>query len=199
MSSRKSKTKSTTARSEESYETLVGEVQSLVEIVRQQAARSVNSVMTATYWFIGRRIVEEEQKGKRRANYGKQLIKGLSTDLTDRLGRGFGERNLRHMRAFYRSRPTLLDPPSDAFPNGEAPEIWQTLSAKLADSPSDDIWQTLSAGSPLEVVLLLARLFPLPWSSPRSTRLRSPTRRPSRPSSSAPGARSSSGAGTSSD
>lgn len=66
------------------------------------AARSVNALMTATYWEIGRRIVEVDQKGEERADYyGKEIIDRLAKDLTDKFGRGFGRRNLFQMRAFY--------------------------------------------------------------------------------------------------
>jgi predicted nuclease of restriction endonuclease-like (RecB) superfamily len=68
---------------------------------RQAAARNVNALMTASYWETGRRIVEAEQKGKRRAGYGEQLIERLSVDLTEQFGRGFSPRNLEQMRTFY--------------------------------------------------------------------------------------------------
>ena len=57
--------------------------------------------MVRAYWHIGRVIVEEEQKGKERAEYGKQVLKQLSQKLTKKHGRGFDESNLRHMRNFY--------------------------------------------------------------------------------------------------
>ena len=72
----------------------------LLQAARMQAARSVNALMTASYWEIGRSIVEAEQKGKRRAGYGEQLILRLSADLTKQFGRGFSERNLDQMRLF---------------------------------------------------------------------------------------------------
>ena len=59
--------------------------------------------MTATYWEIGRRIVEQELKGEARANYGEQLLELLAKDLTKQFGRGFGNINLWRMRAFYRA------------------------------------------------------------------------------------------------
>jgi hypothetical protein len=61
--------------------------------------------MTATYWEIGRRIVEFEQRGTERAAYGEALIERLSEDLTRRFGRGFSRQNLGQMRAFYRAWP----------------------------------------------------------------------------------------------
>ena len=77
----------------------------LLEGARQEAARSVNSLMTASYWEIGRRIVEAEQNGRRRAGYGEQLMERLSSDLTVRFGRGFGVNNLESMRRFFLAYP----------------------------------------------------------------------------------------------
>lgn len=93
--------------------------------------------MTATYWEIGHRIVEFEQGGQTRAEYGEQLLERLAQDLTARFGRGFGWRNLFQMRAFYLAWPDIL----------------QTLSAKSSGQvpPLD-----LSA---------IANRFPLPWSA----------------------------------
>ena len=61
--------------------------------------------MTASYWEIGRRIVEAEQQGKRRAGYGEQLMERLSSDLTRQFGRGFSRQNLQQMRSFFLTRP----------------------------------------------------------------------------------------------
>ena len=61
----------------------------LLETARRQASQSVNAILTATYWGVGRRIVEFEQGGQQRAEYGEQLMRQLSTDLTGRFGRGF--------------------------------------------------------------------------------------------------------------
>jgi predicted nuclease of restriction endonuclease-like (RecB) superfamily len=124
----------------------------LVEQAQRVVARSVNAGMTATYWEIGRRIFEEEQRGARRAGYGAQLLNGLAAKLSARFGRGFGARNLRLMRAFYVDRA----------------EIWQTVSAKLDGSKIADqdakIWSTPSARSPAHRIGELAVRFPLPWS-----------------------------------
>lgn len=73
----------------------------LVDSARTETVRSVNALMTATYWEIGRRIVEFEQGGEARAAYGAQLIKRLSKDLSLRYKRGFSAKNLRQMRLFY--------------------------------------------------------------------------------------------------
>ncbi|WP_174984683.1 PDDEXK nuclease domain-containing protein [Burkholderia lata] len=77
----------------------------LLEAARHAAARKVNALMTASYWEIGRRIVEAEQQGKRRAGYGEQLIERLANDLTGRFGRGFSRQNLQQMRSFFLTWP----------------------------------------------------------------------------------------------
>ena len=122
----------------------------LVDSARTETVRSVNALMTATYWEIGRRIVEFEQGGEARAAYGAQLIKRLSKDLSLRYKRGFSAKNLRQMRLFYLFFQHV--------------EIRQTVSGELtplgipqtpsAEFPSAKIWQTLSAKS-----------FPLPRST----------------------------------
>ena len=83
------------------YGAVLADVVRLIETARGAAARSVNAVMTATYWAIGRRIVEHEQGGAARAAYGEELLKSLAGDLTAKLGRGFSERNLEQMRRFF--------------------------------------------------------------------------------------------------
>jgi hypothetical protein len=87
--------------------------------------------LTTTYWLVGRRLVEFEQRGKERAVYGSELLKRLSGDLQSRFGRGFSERNLEQMRQFYLQweNPLTLSADSAA---GISPKISQTPSAKLS-------------------------------------------------------------------
>jgi len=142
------------------YDTILSEVIDLLESARHASARAVNVFMTATYWLIGRRIIEWEQAGKERAAYGEALINRLSADLTKRFGRGFSRQNLQKMRLIYR-----IYPPE---------KICQTLSGKL---PSEKC-QTLSGEfkelvrvgngkllmtSP-EIFEALSLAFPLSWS-----------------------------------
>ena len=87
------------------YAGIHGGIVELLDAARQAAARSVNALMTASYWEIGRRIVEAEQKGRRRAGYGEQLMARLSADLTARFGRGFSPDNLENMRRFFAAYP----------------------------------------------------------------------------------------------
>ena len=77
------------------YSALIKDLSGLLESARRAAARTVNAVMTATYWEIGRRIVEFEQGGEKRAEYGAELLKTLAADLTRRFGRGILHRQPR--------------------------------------------------------------------------------------------------------
>ncbi|WP_428228843.1 PDDEXK nuclease domain-containing protein [Flavobacterium sp.] len=77
------------------------QVAELLQNARQQVLRTVNSTMTITYFEIGRIIIEEEQNGKDRAEYGKQLLKDLSKQLTKEFGRGFSIDNLENMRKLF--------------------------------------------------------------------------------------------------
>lgn len=80
---------------------LFQQVVELLQNARQQVLRTVNSTMVYTYFEIGRIIVEEEQSGKDRAEYGKQILKGLSKQLTNEFGKGFSVDNLQNMRKLY--------------------------------------------------------------------------------------------------
>lgn len=80
---------------------LYDDIKLLLESARQKVLSTVNSTMTMTYFLIGKRIVEEDQNGEVRAEYGKELIKQLSIQLTSEFGKGFTHRNLELMRKFY--------------------------------------------------------------------------------------------------
>lgn len=120
----------------------------LLDAARQEAARKVNALMTASYWEIGRRIVQAEQKGKRRAGYGEQLMARLSKDLTAHFGRGFSPDNLENMRRFFLAYPlaTISETPSRNLDHPSPKRKSQTPSEKLTVSQ-------------------LAQIFILPWSA----------------------------------
>ena len=80
---------------------LFQQVVELLQNARHQVLRTVNSTMVCTYFEIGRMIVEEEQSGKDRAEYGKKILKGLSEELKKEFGKGFSTDNLENMRKFY--------------------------------------------------------------------------------------------------
>ena len=83
------------------YDGLLSGLSALLDQSRRSAARAANAVLAATYWEVGRCVVEFEQGGRERAGYGEELLKRLGADISKRLGRGFGWRNLFSMRAFY--------------------------------------------------------------------------------------------------
>ena len=85
----------------EGYNTLVSSIGTLLDEARKHVYSQINQILVKTYWEIGKRIVNYEQKGKQRAEYGGMLIRKLSEDLTKKHGKGFGERNLEQMRKFY--------------------------------------------------------------------------------------------------
>lgn len=84
---------------------LLGNLRQLIIDARRQALRAVDTVQIRTCWEIGHHIVEFEQNGQARAEYGKQLLTDLAQRLTQEFGKGFDSRNLRHMRAFYLTFP----------------------------------------------------------------------------------------------
>src|SRR5215216_2410502 len=90
------------------YDTMLDRVVRLIGEARRASARSVNAIMTGTYWLIGHHIVEFEQSGKYKAEYGDEVIDCLASDLTTRFGRGFTRSNLFHMRAFYAANPRIV-------------------------------------------------------------------------------------------
>jgi predicted nuclease of restriction endonuclease-like (RecB) superfamily len=85
------------------YQNLIFEIGEILSQGRKLAFQKVNSILTATYWQIGKQIVEFQQGGKRRAEYGEEIIKQLSIDLTKQFGKGFSVDNLENMRRFYLS------------------------------------------------------------------------------------------------
>ena len=87
------------------YEQLITQIGGLLQKGRQQAAQSVNTILVQTYWNIGQHIVEFEQKGNQRAEYGTQLFDRLSKDLSTAYGKGFGRSNLLYMRKLYQCFP----------------------------------------------------------------------------------------------
>jgi predicted nuclease of restriction endonuclease-like (RecB) superfamily len=84
---------------------LLTQIGKLIQDARGQAIRSVDAIQVRTYWEIGRHVVEFEQGGAERAEYGKGLLKEISGYLTREFGRGFDVRNLRYMRSFYKAYP----------------------------------------------------------------------------------------------
>ena len=131
---------------------LFQQVVELLQNARQQVLRTVNSTMVYTYFEIGRMIVEEEQSGKNRAEYGKQILKGLSQQLTNELGKGYSLRNLEQIRKFY-----LIYSNSATVLRICDIQKTQTLSAQLLDNISQTLYAELNAQT-------LFSIFKLTWS-----------------------------------
>lgn len=94
-------TKPAQTNAQEPPEELFGRIVSILEQARGNVVRSVNSNMVWAYWLIGREIVQELQSGDDRAEYGKQVIEGLSRRLNEKYGKGFSTSNLWYFRQFY--------------------------------------------------------------------------------------------------
>ena len=138
--------------SEGDYAGLLADVVHVIDDARRTAARMVNTAMTATYWLIGRRIVEEEQRGEARADYGEQLVKRLACDLSKRFGRGFAKRSLWKMRAFYLAWP-LPSAAVSAKSSSSAPSV---IAGRIVPTVSAQLVGTLAKEC--------AKRFSLPWS-----------------------------------
>ena len=142
----KSKTGKSIQHKAADYDSVLSGVVELLDVARRASARVVNTLMTATYWEIGRRIVEHEQAGQKRAGYGEEVVSKFSKDLTQRFGRGFGPAQIAAMRQFH-----LTFPLPDNFQSviGKS-EILQSVIGKS------------SAGA-VERLSPVAHALPLPW------------------------------------
>ena len=116
---------------------LYGRICGILDAARHHVARTVNSTQVVANWLVGREIVEDEQRGKRRAGYGVKLIAELSTRLTAEMGRGYSADNLEAFRQFYLMYPLLIS--ETASRKLEAPTqadmISETLYRKLVSTP----------------------------------------------------------------
>ena len=118
-------------KSNHTYQQLVGEIAELLAAARTKVAHEVNTILVNTYWQIGKYIVEYEQNGNEKAEYGSNLLNRLSDDLTRTYGKGFGRSNIFYMRKLYLS-----------YQNSG------TLSHKLSWS---HYYEILKADDPLEI------------------------------------------------
>lgn len=90
---------------------VIQEIKQIVTQARQKTYAAINSAMVEAYWQLGKRIVEEEQQGKGRADYGTQLVKMLSKELTSEFGKGFSVGSLYYFRQFYNTFPEIFATP----------------------------------------------------------------------------------------
>ena len=128
------------------YDQVLSGVVELLDTARRASARIVNTLMTATYWEIGRRVVEHEQAGQKRAGYGEEVVRKLSEDLSRRFGRGFGAAQVAAMRQFHLTFPL--------------PDNFQSVIGKF-----EILQSTIGKSTPVAFERLnsVARALPLPW------------------------------------
>jgi len=131
-----------------SYGNLLDRIAKILVEARTKVVREINKAQVLAYGEIGREIVEFEQKGESRAEYGEELIARLAKDMTKRFGRGFSERNLRNMRAFYLNFPIRQTLSAESMKR----QKFQTLSGEFIEgqksktlSGKSGIQQTVSA------------------------------------------------------
>ena len=128
------------------YDHIYRDISDLILSAKSLLTRSINTLMTITYWEIGRKIVEHEQEGHQRAKYGAQLMEKLALDLTNQFGRGFGIDNLELMRLFYLNYPIPVV--SDM--------AIKKLGRKSLFKKSESLIRIFNTGE-------LQKLFPLSW------------------------------------
>jgi predicted nuclease of restriction endonuclease-like (RecB) superfamily len=141
------------------YGGLVAGISGLLEQACQTSVRAVNSILTATYWEVGRKIVEFEQRGQAKAEYGKELLVSLARDLMGRHGRGFSKSNLFQMRAFYLGWGIFQTPSGKFEAAARCPENQAETNSSRSQTGSGElaVLQTGSAELP-------SGAFPLSWS-----------------------------------
>lgn len=108
----------------------VTDVKQILELARKRAFSAINSAMVEAYWLVGKRIIDEEQKGEKRAEYGKEVLKSLAKELTSEFGKGFSLSNIRNFRQFYLTFPHLLL--IRQTPSGELTEFNSHIPAELS-------------------------------------------------------------------
>jgi predicted nuclease of restriction endonuclease-like (RecB) superfamily len=141
------------------FEPLISGIIQLLDEARHFSARAVNSIMTATYWEVGRRIVEYEQRGERRAGYGEMVMKRLAIELTSRFGKGFSLSNIKQMKKFH------LLYHSDKKENLNNLQKGRTVSGFSDLGLLNTIGQTMSGLSPIvETLKGISSRFKLSWS-----------------------------------
>jgi len=137
---------------DQDYTGLLSSVSKLLDQARHAAVRSVNLILTSTYWEVGWRVVEFEQQGTRRAEYGRRLLKRLAKDLTSRFGKGFGYSNLNLIRQFY-------------LTYSHRGPILQTLSGEFIAVQESQIVSAISPPTTaLKILQTLSGKFSLSWS-----------------------------------
>ena len=158
------------------YAGLLARLATVLEQGRRSTVRTTNAILAATYWEVGRQIVEYEQSGKARAEYGEALLKRLAKDLVATHGRGFSERNLEKMRNLYLGWEFVQTPlgrwqarvrcplVSGGSHDQDAPRASASGSDSISPTPSAKLQLLGNNQVPLDPTAALVDAFPLPWS-----------------------------------
>ncbi len=166
------------------YKSLLGEIGKVLIAGKRRAAWSLNAIMSAVYWDVGRRIVEFEQAGKASAPYGEGLIDRLAADLRPRFGRGFSRRGLFQMRAFYLAYRSIVQTPSAQLgkvrtPSAQLGKVRTPSAQSVSAAAQTSLPASKKAGGgrgsrkinpaphdepSADHLTQLTKTFPLPWS-----------------------------------
>ncbi len=138
------------------YNNLLDRIAEILNQARTKAVREINKAQVLAYWEIGREIVEFEQKGKIRAEYGQELLKKLSADMTAKFGRGFSRSNLQNMRLFYLAYPKCQTLSGKSLDGSKS----ETLSRKslIRQTPSDEFEPMLSWSHYCELLKVVSQM-----------------------------------------
>jgi len=130
------------------YPDLINRITDILIAARTKAVREINKAQVLAYWEIGREIVEFEQKGRARADYGEELLKRLSADMTAKFGRGFSAENLRLMRKFYitfgKSKTLSWKSEEEKFQTPAGKSKTLSVKSEKSQTPSDEFVPMLS-------------------------------------------------------
>ncbi len=147
------------------YDGLVARISSLLEQGRRATVSATNAILTATYWNVGRQIVEYEQGGKARAEYGEVLLKRLGQDLTGKYGRGYSRQGLQKMRTFYLGWEICPTLSGKLQARVKFPTVSGKSDAEKLQTPSAKSQTLVSTQIPLDTMGTLLDAFPLSWSN----------------------------------
>jgi DUF1016 N-terminal domain len=139
------------------YDEVLAGISELLDRARHTAAQTINAVLTAAYWEVGRRVVEFEQRGELRAAYGEKLWKRLAADLTARHGRGFSKSNIALMRAFYLQWGIFQTPSGKFVAQAKGSPFSQILGSSEDETPETQLIRIAQHTELLPAFLL-------PWS-----------------------------------
>lgn len=116
-------------------------IRQILDSARSNVARSVNTTQVVANWLIGQEIVEEEQRGKKRAEYGTRLIADLSVRLNEDYGKGYSVNNLEHFRDFYLTYPELIEGRISHALRGKSRKLLASKELEISHAPRDKSWQ----------------------------------------------------------